>query len=67
MQNKAVGNKFTHLLSFLFGVVVGITVFTKCVIKYHEDLDIQCAIKYLEDAKSEQSIIQDCKTYLKHK
>ena len=61
MGKHIMDSKFTHLLSFLFGMMLGVEVFTRCLIVYHDDIDVDCAITYLERPNPADLIKQNCK------
>ena len=61
MVQSVLDNKFTHLLSFLFGVIFGVEVFTRCIIQYHDSIDIDCAISYLGQSNASDLIKLNCK------
>lgn len=61
MDNSIKANKATHLLAFIFGVIFGVEVFTRCVIQYHDEINIDCAIQYLEQPNAADNIRLNCK------
>lgn len=61
MVDSIIANKFSHLLAFLFGVIFGVVVFTQCIIMYHDPIDIDCAISYVEHTNATELIRLNCK------
>lgn len=61
MVDTFIANKVTHTLAFILGIIFGVVVFTQCVITYHDPIDIDCAITYVEHSNANELIRLNCK------